>query len=133
MKVGSLLLAVVLWSACSCKNGDKSTGGLGGDGGTGKPPPTTGHTAAECDGLTEALTKLYATPAPPDESPEAAALRRQEQSDNVNMVLTDCRKDPNRVIPCAKTATNTDQLERACMLPLDDDGNVEQQQFGKPR
>jgi hypothetical protein len=131
MKLVGMVMAVALASACGCKNGDKSTSGNGNGNGNGNPP--TGHTAAECDALSDAIAKLYsnAAPAPPDETPEAGKLREQEARDNLAMVMADCKKDPNRVVPCAKAATSVDTLERSCLLPLDDEGNVEQQQFSK--
>ena len=128
MRLLGMTLAILLWSACGCKSGSKSGDDTLGKGHGNGPPPT----AADCDGQREPVTRLYAQsyPAPPGESPEAAALRAQELQDNVAMVMADCKKDPARVVPCLQTVVSVKQLEQACLIPLDDEGNAEQQQFG---
>jgi hypothetical protein len=38
------------------------------------------------------------------------------------MVMNDCTKDPGKFVPClAKVATVAD-LEKTCLVPLDDEG-----------
>jgi hypothetical protein len=49
------------------------------------------------------------------------------------MVLTDCRGDPARFAPCLRAAVSVPQMERDCLVPLDDEGKVEGQAFGKNR
>lgn len=122
------LMLVLLLSACGCKNGDKSGGTLGNGNGQGPAP-----TAADCDGLRDRLITLYgqAAPAPPDETPEAGKLREQEARDNADMVVADCRRDPARIVPCVRRAADARQIEQGCVLPLDDEGNAEQRQFGQ--
>lgn len=44
---------------------------------------------------------------------------------NVTMVMNDCRADPDRVAPCAERAADAAELERSCLIPLDDEGAVD--------
>lgn len=44
---------------------------------------------------------------------------------NVTMVMNDCRADPDRVAPCAERAPDAAELERTCLIPLDDEGAVD--------
>jgi hypothetical protein len=41
------------------------------------------------------------------------------------MILGDCRKDPDRFVPCIRAATTVAQLESECVIPLDEAGTVE--------
>jgi hypothetical protein len=47
------------------------------------------------------------------------------------MVLTDCRDDVRRVAPCIERARRVADLERECLIPLDDDGQVEGRKFSR--
>ena len=41
------------------------------------------------------------------------------------MVMNDCSAEPDRVAPCAERAANAAELERTCLIPLDDEGAVD--------
>ena len=43
-------------------------------------------------------------------------------ADNVAMVMSDCAADPARVATCAAQARTVPDLERDCLVPVDDDG-----------
>ncbi len=105
-----------LLALAGCLGGGKSSDGP-------KPP------ASACDELRTRVQGLYEAHLPAAEG-EAALLRRQEQiSDDTEMVLTDCRADPARVLPCLKASVSAPQLERDCLIPLDDRGTVEGKAF----
>ncbi|MBT8495947.1 MAG: hypothetical protein KJO07_23080 [Deltaproteobacteria bacterium] len=61
---------------------------------------------------------------------DAAALRKDLVDANVNMVLSDCRKDPARYGPCLAGASSVAEIESECLVPLDDRGEVEHRAFG---
>lgn len=48
-----------------------------------------------------------------------------QPDDDVDMILADCRLDPGRVVPCIQQANDAAQMERDCLLPLDDQGTAE--------
>lgn len=122
-KVVTMALVALSLAACNC--GAKSGGGQVGNGGGGDP--------GACDAHADRVQKLYAraaaAAATPDEKPEAATLRGQEVADNTAMVLADCRKMPDRFAPCLARAASVEQMERDCLVPLDDEGKVEGSYF----
>jgi hypothetical protein len=44
---------------------------------------------------------------------------------NVTMVMNDCSAEPDRVAPCVERADDAAELERTCLIPLDDEGAVD--------
>jgi hypothetical protein len=52
---------------------------------------------------------------------------------DVTMVMNDCRADPDRVAPCAERAPDVAELERTCLIPLDDEGAVDGDRIIKGR
>ena len=120
------VLALAL-AACGCKNKGKNGGGGTVGGGGGDP--------AACDAQAEKVEGLYAeaatAAAKPDDKPETVQLRAQEVRDNTAMVLADCRKAPARFAPCLEKATSVEQLERDCLIAIDDAGKVEGDYFRK--
>lgn len=109
--LGLLMAAISL--GCSGKNaGPTPTGGGGGDG---------VQPSAACDALRESVVKLYtAAIADPVDG---------EIEDAAHIIMTDCRRDPARFVPCIRGATTVAQLERDCVIPLDEEGTVEAKQF----
>jgi hypothetical protein len=108
--------------ACS-GNGAPSTGGSGsqttptGPGGGGSaPPPVTGVT--KCDEVRGRVEQLYRGEA------QAKEPKRVEDAvaDNTAMVLRDCATDPARFVPCIAAAKSVAELEKQCVVPLDDEG-----------
>lgn len=52
-------------------------------------------------------------------------------ADNTDMMLEDCRRDPKRFAPCLQAAVSVQQMERDCLIPLDDEGSVEGRTFNR--
>jgi hypothetical protein len=95
-----LLLTVVC--GCPSKPTTAPTGG-----GSQQPPVTT---ATTCDDVRPKIEALYRA-----ESATTAA-------DNTTMVLSDCNKDPARIVPCLANAQSVPELEKNCLIQLDDEG-----------
>lgn len=110
-------LAVLAGAGCTNKSGPKGPGG--GDGGD----PVA---IKRCDGLQDRVKRLYEQ-AMTDEKPELAADLLEA---DVAMVMTDCRDQPSRVAPCVEKAQSAADIERDCLIPLDDEGTVEGKKFG---
>lgn len=116
------IATIAMLSACPGKGPKGNGGGDGdGDGGGGR----TAHNE-RCAKLSSHLEQLYAATTPKDKPELAADLRAA----NVEMVMTDCREEPDRVAPCVEKATSADEIESKCLIPLDDDGKVEGRKFG---
>ena len=96
---------------------------------TGKKPPP-GQPAGNperCDGYRERLTQWYRAEAEADGASPELAVDLTES--NVEMVLTDCRAEPGRVLQCLASAGGIADVESKCVIPLDDEGNVEARLF----
>ena len=110
------LIALAVLGALACSDGARSGGGHSNAG------------PEDCAALAPKIEKLYrAEMAAPleAEDPEARAKEEQVLGDNVEMVLIDCRAEPGRFVPCIESAAGVAQLERDCLIPLDDEGTVE--------
>jgi hypothetical protein len=105
-------IAAVIVSAAACTGAS----GAGRDGG-GHGPGTKGDAAcAPARDHAEALYRAeLAARTPPGEPREA--------TDNASIVAADCARDPRRVAACAAAATSVAQLERDCLIPIDDEGS----------
>jgi hypothetical protein len=118
-----LLVAACIAGVFAC-NGNKARpnppGGNGDDGGTAVATVDPAE-AAKCDALKDKVAGLY--------QKELAEPVEGEVDDNTHMILTDCRANPNKLVPCIEGATSVAQLERDCVIPLDDEGTVEAKQF----
>lgn len=106
-------LVVVALAACSSTHapGPGSEPGSG----SGAPPMTS---ASSCDDIRPRVEQLYRAEAEakePDRVDEAVA-------DNTTMVMNDCVKDPGTLVPCLARARTVVELERDCLIPLDDEG-----------
>ncbi len=113
---------LILLVACACPS--KSTSGpTAGGSGSAKvaPPPTDKITSCEtARGKIEALYRLDAEVKEPKRIDEAVA-------DNTAMVLADCAKAPERVVPCLAAAENLADVEKKCLVQLDDEGTEGEQ------
>jgi hypothetical protein len=83
-------------------------------------PPVGGNA---CNDIKPHVAELYRAEAQvkePKRVDEAVA-------DNTAMVLRDCNRAPDRVAGCATSAATVADLEKKCLIPLDDEGteNVE--------
>ncbi len=113
---------VAIWACLGCPRAG-TKGSSQGDGGD-APPSSDG-----CEQIRLRVRMLYTKNLAPGESAELASDLLQA---NVDMVLADCRASPERVLPCVKSAAQVAQLERDCLIPLDDEGTVEGKRFGTP-
>jgi hypothetical protein len=74
--------------------------------------------ATTCDGVKPRVQDLYRAEAQqkePKRVDEAVA-------DNTQMVMNDCAKDPDKTVPCLAKAGSVAELEKDCLIPLDDEG-----------
>jgi hypothetical protein len=118
MKVWLALVAAV---AASCS----STHGTGaGSGSVGSGPPAV-H-ATTCDEVKPRVEQLYRAEA------QAKEPKRVDEAvaDNTAMVMKDCAKDPGKTVPCLARAGSVAELEKQCLIPLDDEG-TEGEALGK--
>ncbi len=113
MKLWLVLFALVA-CACPSKQAAGPTVGSGSDTGS----AATVVTAATCDGVRAKIEGLYRAEAQqkePNRVDEAVA-------DNTKMVMTDCAKDPAKFVPCLAKAQTIGELEKDCIVPLDEEG-----------
>ncbi len=131
LRTALLVVALVAVGACACKDGSKANGPTGPS--TGKEDATQGN-PADCEKSIDRARALYEkaaeAEAKPDDSEDVKALRAEILEDNVHMVLVDCKAHPDRFAPCLEKATSVEQMERDCLVPLDDEGTVEGKAFG---
>jgi hypothetical protein len=102
-----LFVSVLLACACPSKQGRAPNGGGSGGGGS-----------ATCDsirGKVEALYRAEAEATEPERVAEAVA-------DNTTMVMNDCARAPARVTACVGRVGSVAELEKTCLIPLDDEG-----------
>lgn len=122
------LVGFALLGLFGCSNGAKATGNTA-------PPsaidagPTGPAAVADCDKLRDHIAGIYQRAQPVDINAAKQERRNAVTKDNVSMVIADCRKDPPRFAPCIKAAVSVSQLERDCLIKLDDDGSVEGRHF----
>ena len=110
-----LLVAwVTLAAACPSKPATNGTGGQG-SGGGGAPIVANAKTCADVKAKVEQLYRAEAQVKEPKRVEAAVA-------DNTTMVMTDCNKDPATFVPCIAKAQSIAELEKNCVLPLDDEG-----------
>jgi hypothetical protein len=103
----ALLLVLV---ACACPAKKPAQGG-----GSSVPPIAT---ATTCDGVRPRVEQLYRAEA------QAKEPKRVEEAvaDNTQMVMNDCAKDPAKTVPCLAKVATVSELEKDCLIPLDDEG-----------
>lgn len=105
--------ALVVLVACACPS--KQPAGPGGGSGSAAVPAKTATTCAEVRGKVEQLYRADAQQKEPKRVDEAVA-------DNTQMVMTDCAKDPAHAVPCLAKAETVADLEKQCLIPLDEEG-----------
>ncbi len=125
----ALMVAVLAVGACACKNGRKTgptTGNLS-DAGANPDPAAC---LAQSDTVKALYEKQMAAELAPEADAEARTLAAQTVADNTEMVMIDCRTNPDRFAPCLAAAVTIEQLERDCLIALDEAGRVEGRAFG---
>ncbi len=104
--------------ACACPNKQTTGPGTGsaGSGTTPVTPPVSN--ASTCDEVKPRIEKLYRAEG------QVKEPKRVEDfvADNTAMVMADCAKDPARFVPCISSAPTVADLEKQCVVPLDDEG-----------
>ncbi len=120
MKWWLVALAV---SACSSTHGTGAGSGSMGSSGVTAPPVANAKT---CDDVKPRVEQMYRGEAQikePKRVDEAVA-------DNTAMVMRDCAKDPAKAVPCLAAAGSVVELEKQCLVQLDDEG-TEGEALGK--
>jgi hypothetical protein len=107
LAIAAAVLALV--GACPGKGGP-TTGGGGGSGEVGG--------ARLCEEIRPKVERLYRAEA------EAKEPKRVDEAvaDNTTMVMNDCAKAPTRVAECVNRVSSVAELEKRCLVPLDDEG-----------
>lgn len=106
-----VLLCAVL---AACPSKPSTTNGSGS--GTGTAPVVTG--AKTCADVKSKVEALYRTEGQAKEPKRVDAF----VADNTTMVMTDCEKDPATFVPCLASAQSIAEIEKQCVVPLDEEG-----------
>lgn len=119
-------LALALAAACSAGGAPPRPTGAGAGPGPGgdRTPPAAAALDPRCARLRPRVEALYQRARPPADDKDKA-LAADLLAADVAMVMNDCRAEPDRVAPCAERAADAAELERACLIPLDDEGAVD--------
>ena len=104
-------LALILLVACACPSKRPVPSGPG----SAAPPIAA---ATTCDGIRPRVEQLYRAEAEAKEPKRLA----EAVADNTQMVMNDCAKDPAKTVPCLAKAATVSELEKDCLIPLDDEG-----------
>jgi hypothetical protein len=112
-----MLMASML--ACACPS--KPTAPNNGSQGTGSDvttPPVQPSNATTCNEVKARVEQLYRAEA------QIKEPKRVEDAvaDNTAMAMADCAKDPAKTVPCLASAATVADLEKRCLVPLDDEG-----------
>jgi hypothetical protein len=100
---------LLVLAACACPSKPTAVPQTG----SGAVAPT--GACADARANVEQLYRAEAQQKEPKRVDEATA-------DNTRMVMTDCAKDPARVAPCLQKAASVAELEKQCLIPLDEEG-----------
>lgn len=105
--------ALLLVVACACPAKKTEAPATGSAAVVAETKPING-----CDDARPKLEALYRAEAQQKEP------KRVEEAvaDNTAMVLKDCRKAPEKAVPCLAAATSVEDVEKKCMIQLDDEG-----------
>lgn len=104
---------VVLLVACACPAKPTTTAPATGSGSAVAPIEAT--TCDQVKPRVEAMYRGEAQQKEPKRVDEAVA-------DNTTMVMNDCAKDPGKFVPCLAKVATVAELEKTCLIPLDDEG-----------
>lgn len=106
--------------ACACPKQSATPGSGSGatvetGSGHGAVPPASGNS---CDGVKTRVEELYRAEAQAKEPKRVG----DAVADNTAMVMNDCNKDPGKFVPCIANAKSVADLEKQCLVPIDDEG-----------
>jgi hypothetical protein len=101
--------------ACACPAKPSPVTATSGSGSATAIDPVT---ATTCDGVRPRVEALYR-----GEAQQKEPARVEEAvSDNTTMAMNDCTKDPAKIVPCLAKVATVAELEKTCLIPLDDEG-----------
>jgi len=107
---------LLLLVACACPAKPAPTTATGS--GTASGSAVAATDATTCDGVRPRVEALYR-----GEAQQKEPTRVEEAvSDNTTMVMNDCTKDPAKLVPCLAKAATVAELEKTCLIPLDEEG-----------
>ena len=109
------LWVLVAVAACSGTTTGPTTTGSG-SGTTVVMPPSDAKTCDDVKARVEQLYRVEAQSKEPKRVDEAVA-------DNTTMAMNDCAKDPAKIVPCLASVPSVAELEKQCLIPLDDEGS----------
>lgn len=131
MRTAYRVALATLLLVIGCSGGGRTGGSGGGDdsGGGGGGGGTPAAVDPRCEAVRPRVRSLY-------QAAQAAATQKPEPelaadllAADVAMVMSDCAFDPDRVAPCAERASDAAELERTCLVPLDEEGAVDGDRF----
>ncbi len=102
-------IALAALVACACPSKSSQSPGSG----SGSAVTTNG-----CDGVRAKIESLYRAEAQQKEPKRVD----DAVADNTAMVMTDCAKAPDTVAPCVAKATSVAEIEKSCLIPIDEEG-----------
>jgi len=109
---------LVLLVACACPAKPATTTATGSGTPSGIGAGVQPVSATTCDGVRSRVEALYRGEAQQNEP----ARVEEAVSDNTTMVMNDCTKDPVKLVPCLAKVATVGELEKTCLIPLDDEG-----------
>ena len=109
-----ILLALVACACPSKQTAGPATGSASGSGSAAVPVVA----ATTCDGVKSKVADLYRAEAQAKEPKRVEAA----VADNTAMVMADCNKDAARVVPCLVKAQTVADIEKQCVVQLDEEG-----------
>lgn len=109
---------LVLLVACACPAKPATTTATGSGTASGIGSGVEPVSATTCEGVRPRVEALYRAEAQHSEP----ARVEEAVSDNTTMAMNDCTKDPGRLVPCLAKVATVGELEKTCLIPLDDEG-----------
>lgn len=111
-----LVTFAVLVAACSGKpKTAPTTQGSGSNEVAVVTPPSSAKTCDEVKPRVEQMYRAEAQAKEPKRVDEATA-------DNTAMAMKDCATDPAKFVPCLANVPTIAELEKQCLVPIDDEG-----------
>ena len=108
-------LVIVAAVACSSTHSTGPGSGSSGSGPGSAPPVANAKTCEDVRPRVEQMYRGEAQVKEPKRVEEAVA-------DNTTMAMNDCAKDPAKTVPCLASAGSIAELEKQCLIQLDDEG-----------
>lgn len=109
-----MVRVLLLMIACACSS--KQGTGVGNGSGVGSAPVV--DRAKTCGDVKLRVEQMYR-----DEARVKEPKRIDEAvADNTAMVMNDCANDPGKMVPCLAGVPSVAELEKQCLIALDDEG-----------